>query len=1082
MKKKITALVLALSLTCVSLPVQAAGRYKQYDMVGSSVQAFERDGVSYYDVEQGKTTARTDVDNIKALAKKAIYTPIEGTDYSPSEYWVSLATGIFSSNPSSWREYDDDSKHGSKKSADDFKDRFNANPKEGKNDFGNLYKTLTDTETKSISTENAGAYRKHDINMKSTGLVTAKNLSQVQDHAYELLVDINDRRLSTKQFKKTAPLEYMTNHKDSDGTVLYQLMATRDRIGKTYHFLYNCFGIAYYDFTISPFTGENGEGFVTAIDGYPSLQEAEGSGVDIKGFNANSNASPTSSYSKNEGTNEITDTLGTEWQNEHSMTSEFSTMEGFEATYGEHGEVRIGADSSTVGFLFGFEFTQAQLFEETLTESESVSTTVSANQETTVTIPGHTKVMHTKLTENGSYEVAYDCPVKITYKVAIFSYNGEYYDDNAATYYTDTSGYEHRSFITTFGPDGNGNDQGISALDSLRDRLDTDTGSERANALTRGIRNKYASKDDATWDTPWVRGLDFSDIETHCNKVKQSGQPNYNTSVNTLCDYSPMSVTGGKFTRSGTRHTAYVGEAIQMYPLSEITLTHAENANYELKANTQIALRSDAFELNAFDSKGGEFHQFALSDRKPWISSWYLANSSGQKVDSSDVIELTEDANGDYFVKGLKEGVAYIKYAVKDNEFKYADTSDTTRYIKNEDVKTPLIKITVTPNKDTPKSIAVPETVNIFYTAPTSGETKLYLTTIPDLDADVYNEDGNLLEMTPVWQLADPDQYGEKEGVHIDNNVMTVYEDGTYSIVATIGNLKSTPISIKVEESIVTKIQVPETPINVTYTPDKPVYLHEIKGLTAIPLNQLGEATSDTVQWFEFNQDNIYIGNGKLFIEQPGIYELTAICGSTVNTVKIVCTKGENIDTAVNATEYLLNNHSSNVSLGEACLFVKNRLGHASTLNEIIYSDMLLQLAGYTDVTSSQKEYELQAIVWAYQNGFLKDGNADSVIINKGITKLQFAMIAYRAFKAAGKDMSYETDFVKEYGVEDLLNSDEDKPYLREEQKNALNWITNLGIISASETAAKTIDITRVITDTELNRLEADLNAIKQTK
>lgn len=1078
MKKKMMALFLAFSLAFVSLPVQAA-RYTKYDMVGSAVQTFERDGVSYYDVEQGKTTARTDVDNIKTLAEKALYTPIEGTDYSPAQYWASLATGIFSSNPSSWREYGNDSKHGSEKTAGDFKDRFSADPKKKKNDFGNLYEALTDTEANSVSTKNTSAYRKRDINMKSTGLVSAKNLNQVQDHAYELLVDINDRQLSTKQFKKTAPLEYMTNHKDSDGTVLYQLMATRDRIGKTYHFIYNCFGIAYYDFTISPFTGENGEGFVTAIDGYDSLEEAEdavGSGVALKGFNANSNATPTSSYSKNEGTSEITDLLGTEWQNEHSMGSEFSTMEGFEASYGESGEIRIFDESNPIGLLFGFEFTQSQLFEETLTESESVSQSVGSNQETTVTIPGHTKVMHTKLTENGSYEVAYDCPVKITYKVAIFSYNGEYYDDNAATYYTDTAGYEHRSFITTFGPDGNGNDQGVSAFDSLRDRLDTDTGSERANALTRGIRNKYSSNDDATWDTPWVRGLDFSDIETHCNNVKQSGQPDYSTSINTLCDYAPMSVTGGKFTRTGTRHTAIVGEAMQMYPLKEITLTHAENSDYELKVNTQIALRSEEFELNAFDSEGGEFHAFTDVDLKPEISSWYLCDKNGQKVNSSNVIQLTKDANGDYFVRGLKEGVAYIKYGIKDNYFTYLDTADVTRYINSADVKTPMIKITVTPNKDAPNSISVPEKVSAYYTAPNSGRTKIDLETVPNLEAAVYNEDGNVLKMSPVWQLADTNQYGKNEGISIDDNVMTVYEDGVYSIIATVGEVKSAPVSITVEETAVSKIIVPEETVNIPYTPEKPVKLEEVEGLTAIPVNQMGEETSDTVTWCNFSQDGISINGNKMTVEDPGVYELVAMCGSVLNKVQVVCTT----DSAVEGTKYFLKNASSNVSLGEACLFVKNRLGQESTVNEIIYSDMLLQLAGYTDATTEQKEIELQAIVWAYKKGYLKAGKAETVIENGGVTKLQFAMIAYRAFQDAKKDVSYEKDFVTEYGIEHLLRND--NPNLKEEQKNALNWITNLDIISDAEKTAKTIDVTRVITDTQLKQLETDLNNKQVTK
>lgn len=46
--------------------------------------------------------------------------------------------------------------------------------------------------------------------------------------------------------------------------------------------------------------------------------------------------------------------------------------------------------------------------------------------------------------------MSYDCTVRISYTVTIFSYSGCYYDDNAATTYFTSKGYNQNGFMTQF--------------------------------------------------------------------------------------------------------------------------------------------------------------------------------------------------------------------------------------------------------------------------------------------------------------------------------------------------------------------------------------------------------------------------------------------------------------------------------------------------------------------------------------------------------------------------------------------------------------------------------------------------------
>ena len=65
-------------------------------------------------------------------------------------------------------------------------------------------------------------------------------------------------------------------------------------------------------------------------------------------------------------------------------------------------------------------------------------------------------------------QLGYDCPVAITYKVAVFSLSGTVYDDNMKIQSFSTAGYRQSHFSTIFGSESEKG--GTTAMDNLYNR------------------------------------------------------------------------------------------------------------------------------------------------------------------------------------------------------------------------------------------------------------------------------------------------------------------------------------------------------------------------------------------------------------------------------------------------------------------------------------------------------------------------------------------------------------------------------------------------------------------------------------
>ena len=681
--KKVTAIftTMMMSLTCMACPIRANAA-TTYNTQGASedFKSFTRHDdnqeTTYYDIYEGQTKDRPVVDDPDALMEQTLYNcKVIGTNYTPAQYWAAFANGVFAANPLSYYSVN-------KKP---YKDRF-MNDVNGGKGYGNLYKALSSVKG---STQSTGKNKKTcDIYTIISGKRTAKNLNEVQEAAYSLLVEVKPGKIKTSDFRKHSSLKAMADDKESDGTVIYNLMATRDRDGGTYKYTYNCLGIAYSDFSITPVSAEyneeeeNSTGVTPALRGYGNLDNALSAvrnGTKIEGFTAKENGKRTISSLINESTQPATQQIKTTKSRKETLSSTISHKKQVTFSSTQSAKFSFGKNTDFYHAEVGFSFTEGALWENGVSDTNSTEQSESSESTQSIQIPGHTGVAQSIVNTDYVYSTVYDCPVAISYTVTIFSYDGCYYDDDAATTYFTSTGYSQSAFMTQF----------KDANENLRERMSRDAGYDESNGITRGIKVKHGYKRSSyDWDNPWIKHLDYSKIS---DAMKEIGiKPDYKETTQGLTANRAMSITGGTLKRTGEGTQGTIGKIYPLYTLHTVKLNNANDSSQSIAPGKKLNLGT--LEMNGVDEKDGAFYGFR-SDKGSWI----LTDGEGNKIDTSDVVTLKEDPNGDFIVTGLKEGTAYVKYVVDNEVYQlYSENPDIIPYVKSSDVKrTPMITINV---------------------------------------------------------------------------------------------------------------------------------------------------------------------------------------------------------------------------------------------------------------------------------------------------------------------------------------------------------------------------------------------------
>ena len=462
-------LTIVLGLSAPLMTQAASNVAVSYLYEGNKVTGNEKDRIgirsvviddkTYFDIHDGKVTGRVDPTNQIAFLQAVLQSGngADGGTDSVLGQWASLAEQIYGTH----------SKYAAFVNAGGgFSKNFTGEANRERSGYADIAYALSQKGDKDCG-------KKGKDNTHWTGLSYAKNLKSVRQQAAEDIASGINRKVSGSSILNStesgdAALKQLNDEKNQD--VLYSLVTCVDRVGGTPRFCYNTFGLAFYDFQLSVIAGEGLE-YITKAQKYNSLEEAvngQAAGVTYK---TNANANPKLSYYKNESKEEAD--IGMEFKQSSSLTTSntletgksysYSQMIGSETTL-SGGIPLIGEVAQTLRMEVTCEQALSTAYSETKEYSETSENTISSG----MVLPAQTAVGIESSKAVTNVQLGYDCPVAITYKVAIFSLSGTVYDDNVKIQSFSTAGYRQSHFSTIFGSDSEKG--GTTAMDNLYNR------------------------------------------------------------------------------------------------------------------------------------------------------------------------------------------------------------------------------------------------------------------------------------------------------------------------------------------------------------------------------------------------------------------------------------------------------------------------------------------------------------------------------------------------------------------------------------------------------------------------------------
>jgi hypothetical protein len=238
-------------------------------------------------------------------------------------------------------------------------------------------------------------------------------------------------------------------------------------VGQRY---YNYFGLAFYDFKLSLLADENLPKS-TAADGYGSIEEAAEAGAPGVTYTMDHNSQDGFATGvTNDTTLPVTATQSVTSSYTTTVSNSITNSEAYSWDLMVGAEVSFMKDSPSLaggwekGVKIYSEFTAGGVYTTAYQETEQNSHTESNTSSVAVTLPSHTAVLldQADITLRGT--VKYDSPIVVSYRVAVYSLVGHKYWDGLITHYN----YKDSDYLVTFGKD---NGSGTKAHENLATRL-----------------------------------------------------------------------------------------------------------------------------------------------------------------------------------------------------------------------------------------------------------------------------------------------------------------------------------------------------------------------------------------------------------------------------------------------------------------------------------------------------------------------------------------------------------------------------------------------------------------------------------
>lgn len=515
--------------------------------------------------------------------------------------------------------------------------------------------------------------------MESTGLTMARSFDAAIHEMLELQASLRNRNAKTSDFlARHGTVSLGSDEADTkDQTVFFTSVSVNDQYGSTFKYGYNTMGLIFYDFEIVPLVDEK----PYYVKDYAALSpDIQHSSASMK-----NDSQKDTSFSYDIGT-----TVSTEVSNTiaHASSTSMTQSHGMAISFEEKFQ-EAGGGEFTAGLSYDYGFSVSNVFETSESDTRTYSDSYSDSVSTGIETPAHTQANIGTTTQKAGFSMGYDCPVGVSYKVAVVSMNGTYYDDNVSILDMTTADYEHNSFITVFG----GDKEGENAAKNLRQRYDNR--SVAGNEVSNGYTSLHSMDDGDISNELW-----WDKICSYGKPSRSSDTSGYNPTLYTatevlelLGNNEPMIVTGAEIESTENVTDVQVEDFEPLFPLENVWVT---NIKVQLRENTiEVPVGGEYYLIDitvgGFDKDNVPYYGF----QSAWGSWELLDDATGQPLDPS-IAEITVSATtGKAKLKVYQDyDEIVLKYKIPENKYKAVGQEN---YTTNADLKsTAFVDVVVT--------------------------------------------------------------------------------------------------------------------------------------------------------------------------------------------------------------------------------------------------------------------------------------------------------------------------------------------------------------------------------------------------
>lgn len=704
--------------------------------LNTGIKKISLDGFNYYDC-----SSNTKPENVNTtyyynmLKQKVQYSDTEA--FSVLERWAHLAAAIFESEEKYTCSHD-------------FSDYYGKNHDDDKNEQCFVGSVLANPDADNhIDEKNDGYY--------STGLSSATSFSQIR----EKMGDEVARGIGRKNCDGSDILS-QGNHAgdalpqlkdDTNREILYNLVTSVTREGKTYKYQYNSYGVAFYDFSLKMIADEDLE-YVSDAQKYADSDIPVKAAADAgeEGFEYVTNTD--TNYLSSTINESVADTQGDMnlvISNSQTVSSSFTTTESFSYSEAIGGNVSFEAGlgevvKGTLGFNLSFTFNQA--YSDEAMNGEETTYSIDNSYTASCVVPAQTVAYIKQDSGMSKMTLSYDTPMAITFKVAVFSISGDVYADGAATLAFSTAGYDQENFSTFFGENLEAGSYAYTALNSrYANRSISGWDGSHGNNYCYYIKHGGSSEEYTTKDLDW----------NSINNIFKNNIGSDTVSVDHMATCVPMLSCGAKTTVKANSINSEIYDPKPLYLPTRLSMINNEKTNFIIYDGGRFYMNTVS--IGCFNRNDVPYFPFKITD-----GAWHVCEGS------EDIIEYDPST---YSVIAKNIGTGFLEWRLNDDVEYTAEREGGV--VTSEDLAPVKVAFSVRNNPfvDTAKIEVVGDEFK-----GTVGDEPI---AVDELLKVVFDDDDS--NYAYVWEL---DESCSEEDVVLADGKISFKNDGTYKIRAKV--------------------------------------------------------------------------------------------------------------------------------------------------------------------------------------------------------------------------------------------------------------------------------------------------------